>query len=38
MLGVSHYAYGSGLEVRVRDKGKGKWLGVTMGVWVRDRS
>ena len=38
MLGVSYYAYDYGLEVRMRDKGKGQCLGVTMGVWVRDRS
>ena len=38
MLGVSDYAYGYRLEVRVRDKCKGQWLGVRMGVWVRDRS
>lgn len=38
MLGVSDYAYGYGLEVSVRDKCKGQWLGVRMGVWVRDKS
>ena len=38
MLGVSDYAYSYGLEVSVRDKCKGQWLGVRMGVWVRDRS
>ena len=38
MLGVSDYAYGYGLEVSVRDKCKGQWLGVRMGVWVRDRN
>ena len=38
MLGVSYYTYGYGLEVRMRDKGKSQWLGVTMGVWVKDRS
>ena len=37
MLGVSDYAYGYGLEVSVRDKCNGQWLGVRMGVWVRDR-
>ena len=38
MLGVSDYVYGYRLEVSLRDKGKGQWLGVRMGVWVRDRS
>lgn len=38
MLGVSDYAYGYGLEVKVRDKDKGQCLGVRMGVWVTDRS
>ena len=37
MLGVSDYAYGYGLEVRVRDKSKGQWLGVRMWVRARDR-
>ena len=37
MLGVSDYAYGYRLEVRVRDKDKGHSLGVRMGVWVPDR-
>ena len=38
MLGVSNYAYGYGLEVRVRDKGKVQLLGVRIGVWIRDRN
>ena len=38
MLGVSDYAYGYRLEVRVREKGKGQWLGVRMGILIRDRS
>ena len=33
MLGICDKPYGYGLEVRVRDKGKGQWLGVRM---VRD--
>ena len=37
MLGISDYAHGYGLQVRVRDKGKGQWLGVRMWVRGRDR-